>query len=186
MPSPSSTAPSSRASPIRTRFAAPRVLPPIAFCGRGHRGVGDTVVVREHDRPGRSMMPTGGTQHDRCSAAPAVDDEDLPIAGGGGEVVPAASPLCVLRLADGHPASAGCSVADADVPARGWGTTCLTGSLSRPSGRAAGCSTRASTREAMNRAVRTGVPPRVTSVTSTIPRPWVISTRRPLRVASIS
>jgi hypothetical protein len=51
---------------------------------------------------------------------------------------------------------------------------------------AAGCSTRASTREAMNRAVRTGVPRRVTSVTSTAPRPWLISTRRPALVAVIS
>lgn len=38
----------------------------------------------------------------------------------------------------------------------------------------------------MNRAVRTAVPPLVTSVTSTIPRPWDTSTRRPARVATIS
>jgi hypothetical protein len=38
----------------------------------------------------------------------------------------------------------------------------------------------------MKRAVRTAVPPRVVSVTSMIPRPWVMSTRRPARVASIS
>jgi hypothetical protein len=38
----------------------------------------------------------------------------------------------------------------------------------------------------MNRAVRTGVPPRVVSVTSTTPRPWLTSTRRPARVASMS
>jgi hypothetical protein len=47
----------------------------------------------------------------------------------------------------------------------------------------AGCSTTARTRPAMNRAVRTTVPPRVTSATSTRPRPWVTSTRRPARVA---
>ena len=50
----------------------------------------------------------------------------------------------------------------------------------------AGCSTSASTRLAMNRAVRTGVPLRVTSVTSTTPRLVEISTRRPLRVATMS
>jgi hypothetical protein len=41
-------------------------------------------------------------------------------------------------------------------------------------------------REAMNRPVRTGVPPRVTSVTSTTPRAVVTSMRRPLRVATMS
>ena len=41
-------------------------------------------------------------------------------------------------------------------------------------------------RFAMNRAVRTGVPLRVTSVTSTMPRPVLISTRRPFRVAATS
>src|SRR6202044_847642 len=51
---------------------------------------------------------------------------------------------------------------------------------------AAGCSTRASTRLAMNRAVRTTVPPRVTSMTSTTPRPVTTSTRRPARVALTS
>ena len=51
---------------------------------------------------------------------------------------------------------------------------------------AAGCSTRASTRLAMNRAVRTTVPPRVTSMTSTTPRPVTTSTRRPARVAVTS
>lgn len=50
----------------------------------------------------------------------------------------------------------------------------------------AGCSTRATTREAMKRAVRTGVPLRVTSVTSTIVLPDVTSTRRPARVATTS
>ena len=49
-----------------------------------------------------------------------------------------------------------------------------------------GCSTRASTRLAMNRAVRTTVPPRVTSMTSTTPRPVTTSTRRPARVAVTS
>ena len=43
--------------------------------------------------------------------------------------------------------------------------------VEHPAPRGAGCSTSASTRPAMNRAVRTGVPPRVTSVTSTTPRP---------------
>jgi hypothetical protein len=38
----------------------------------------------------------------------------------------------------------------------------------------------------MNRAVRTGWPVRVTSVTSTIPRALTISTRRPARDAVIS
>ena len=52
--------------------------------------------------------------------------------------------------------------------------------------RSAGCSTSATRRLAMNRAVRTGVPPRVTSTTSTMVRPVVISTRRPARVAAIS
>jgi hypothetical protein len=36
----------------------------------------------------------------------------------------------------------------------------------------------------MNRAVRTTVPPRVTSATSTTPRPIEVSTRRPARVAA--
>ncbi len=51
---------------------------------------------------------------------------------------------------------------------------------------AAGCSTRARIRLAMKRAVRTGVPVRVTSDTVTIPRPVSISTRRPLRLATMS
>src|SRR5215212_1395357 len=38
----------------------------------------------------------------------------------------------------------------------------------------------------MNRPVRTGVPPRVTSVTSTTPRAVVTSIRRPAREATIS
>jgi len=38
----------------------------------------------------------------------------------------------------------------------------------------------------MNLPVRTGVPPRVTSVTSTTPRAVVTSIRRPARVATIS
>ena len=50
----------------------------------------------------------------------------------------------------------------------------------------AGCSTRATTRLAMNRAVRTAVPVLVTSLTSTTPRRLVISTRRPARVAATS
>jgi len=41
-------------------------------------------------------------------------------------------------------------------------------------------------RLAMNRAVRTGVPVRVTSLTSMIPRRLVMSTRRPARVAATS
>jgi hypothetical protein len=45
----------------------------------------------------------------------------------------------------------------------------------------AGCSTSAISRLAMNRPVRTGVPPRVTSVTSTTPRAVVTSIRRPAR-----
>src|SRR4051794_22499146 len=49
-----------------------------------------------------------------------------------------------------------------------------------------GCSTSASTRLAMKRAVRTGVPVRVTSVTSTTPRRLTTSTRRPARVATTS
>src|ERR671933_443694 len=61
-----------------------------------------------------------------------------------------------------------------------------TSASSSSAGPGAGCSTSARTRPAMNRAVRTGVPPRVLSVTSTSPRPWVTSTRRPARVASIS
>ncbi len=51
---------------------------------------------------------------------------------------------------------------------------------------AAGCSTTAKTRPAMNRAVRTTVPPRVSSDTSTRPRPVRTSTRRPARVATTS
>src|SRR6476469_4181576 len=42
------------------------------------------------------------------------------------------------------------------------------------------------TRACMNRAVRTTSPVRVTSVTSTTPRPVVVSTRRPARVATMS
>src|SRR2546430_6890427 len=50
----------------------------------------------------------------------------------------------------------------------------------------AGCSTSARTRLAMNLALRTGSPVRVTSVTSTTPRAVVTSTRRPALVARIS
>src|SRR3954451_23445103 len=49
-----------------------------------------------------------------------------------------------------------------------------------------GCSTSASTLLAMNRAVRTGEPVRVTSLTSTTPRRVLISTRRPALVAATS
>ena len=49
-----------------------------------------------------------------------------------------------------------------------------------------GCSTSATTRADMKRPVRTALPPRVTSETSTTPRPVDTSTRRPARVASIS
>ena len=56
------------------------------------------------------------------------------------------------------------------------------GSAPRP----AGCSTRASTRLDMKRAVRTTAPPLVTSITSTTPRPVTTSTRRPARVAVTS
>jgi hypothetical protein len=52
--------------------------------------------------------------------------------------------------------------------------------------RSAGCSTSASTRLAMNLAVRTATPPRVSSVTSTRPRRLTTSTRRPARVAATS
>ena len=52
--------------------------------------------------------------------------------------------------------------------------------------RVAGCSTSAMTRLDMNRAVRTGAPDRVTSLTSTRPRRVAISTRRPARVAVTS
>lgn len=55
-----------------------------------------------------------------------------------------------------------------------------------PESRSAGCSTKAMTREAMKRAVRTVAPPRVTSATSMIVRPVVTSTRRPARVAASS
>ena len=59
--------------------------------------------------------------------------------------------------------------------------------LAQPEARSsAGCSTRATTRAAMNRAVRTIVPPRVTSETSTTPRLVATSTRRPAREATIS
>jgi pimeloyl-ACP methyl ester carboxylesterase len=57
-------------------------------------------------------------------------------------------------------------------------------SLNGPRG--AGCSTRASTRLAMNRAVRTTLPPRVTSDTVTTLRTIDTSTRRPARVALTS
>ena len=50
----------------------------------------------------------------------------------------------------------------------------------------AGCSTMATTRLAMNRAVLTAVPVLVTSLTSTTPRRLAISTRRPARVAVTS
>ena len=50
----------------------------------------------------------------------------------------------------------------------------------------AGCSTMATTREAMKRADLTGVPVRVTSLTSTLPRDVATSTRRPAFVASTS
>src|SRR5207249_1968991 len=60
------------------------------------------------------------------------------------------------------------------------------GASSAPGGSAAGCSTMAITREAMKRPTRTCCPVRVTSATSTTPRPWVTSTRRPALVASIS
>ena len=50
----------------------------------------------------------------------------------------------------------------------------------------AGCSTRATTRLAMKRAVLTAVPVLVTSLTSMMPRRLAISTRRPARVAVTS
>jgi len=68
----------------------------------------------------------------------------------------------------------------------GPGRLATAGMSSPYAGRGAGCSTRARTRLAMNRAVRTGVPPRVNSVTSTTPRPVRTSTRRPARVAATS
>ncbi len=49
-----------------------------------------------------------------------------------------------------------------------------------------GYSTRATTRVAMKRAVRTGVPVLVTSLTSMTPRRLTISTRRPALVAATS
>lgn len=52
--------------------------------------------------------------------------------------------------------------------------------------RGTGCSTNASTRFAMNRAVRTTEPLRVTSLTSTTPRRTAVSTRRPARLATTS
>jgi hypothetical protein len=52
--------------------------------------------------------------------------------------------------------------------------------------RVAGYSTSAMTRLDMNRAVRTGAPDRVTSLTSTRPRRVAISIRRPARVAVTS
>ena len=59
-------------------------------------------------------------------------------------------------------------------------------STGRSAASAAGCSTSATSRLAMKRPVRTGVPLRVTSLTSTTPRAVVTSTRRPARVATIS
>ncbi len=52
--------------------------------------------------------------------------------------------------------------------------------------RGAGCSTSASTRLVMNLAVRTTVPPLVSSLTSTSPRLMTTSTRRPALVAVTS
>ena len=53
-------------------------------------------------------------------------------------------------------------------------------------GPGAGCSTTAMTRLTMKRAVRTGVPPLVSSLTSTWPRRVTTSTRRPALVAATS
>src|SRR6204780_5015202 len=52
--------------------------------------------------------------------------------------------------------------------------------------RGAGCSTSAMTRVAMNRAVRKGVPPLVSSLTSIRPRRFTTPTRRPSLVAATS
>ena len=60
------------------------------------------------------------------------------------------------------------------------------GALGQRSESSAGCSTTATTRAAMKRAVRTARPDRVTSVTSTAPLELVISTCRPARVAKMS
>lgn len=59
-------------------------------------------------------------------------------------------------------------------------------SYSPSSPRGTGCSTSASTRFAINRAVRTTEPLRVTSLTSTTPRRTAVSTRRPARLATTS
>ena len=76
--------------------------------------------------------------------------------------------------------------ASAHAACAGPGRLAPAGMSSPYAGRGAGCSTRARTRLAINRAVRTGVPPRVNSVTSTTPRPVRTSTRRPARVAATS
>ena len=76
--------------------------------------------------------------------------------------------------------------ASAHAACAGPGRLAPAGMSSPYAGRGAGCSTKARTRLAMNRAVRTGVPPRVNSVTSTTPRPVRTSTRRPARVAATS
>lgn len=60
------------------------------------------------------------------------------------------------------------------------------GGRSEASSRGTGCSTRASTRVAMKRAVRTTDPLRVTSLTSTTPRRTAVSTRRPALEATTS
>ena len=60
-----------------------------------------------------------------------------------------------------------------------------TGRSGAGSASVAGCSTMAITRLAMKRAVRTTCPVRVTSATSTMPRPVKVSRRRPARRATI-
>ena len=62
----------------------------------------------------------------------------------------------------------------------------LAGQANRRPDVSAGCSTRATTRLAMKRAVLTAVPVLVTSLTSMMPRRLAISTRRPARVAATS
>ena len=62
----------------------------------------------------------------------------------------------------------------------------LAGQANRRPDVSAGCSTSATTRLAMKRAVLTAVPVLVTSLTSMMPRRLAISTRRPARVAVTS
>ena len=136
---------------------------------RGGRGVGGGIAGRglARGRPGggRTVRPRPPRRREETRGT--VDRGGRP-----------AAAVVVRARAGGGGGHGRCSVQGRPQTERRLGLiSSATGSS------AAGCSTRASTRLARKRAVRTVLPPRVISLTSTTPRPWVTLTRRPARVA---